>query len=260
MSNFFKQFPIRGYKFKENDSVTIVVDIFKHVRLDSNVDDLNAYTYYEIMDGERPDQVSQKLYDTPDYYWTFFLINDNLTDGLHAWPKGYVELQNYISQKYTNHVLTSYINPGEIGTGHFVFDKFIIGETIQGNNSGSTATILERQGNMNRLILSNISGSFDNDDFITGLESGDTLLRDSTYDFSVEEEQVAAHHYENSDGIEVPRVEFNKAETSGPSPEFTEIPNRKYEVDLNDSKQNIRVLHSGVIENFARTYKKLING
>ena len=41
--------------------------------LSKNLDDASFYSYYNIQDGERPDNVSQKLYDTAEYYWIFFI-------------------------------------------------------------------------------------------------------------------------------------------------------------------------------------------
>lgn len=85
---FFKQFPNLQYDITGNNQPINVKNIFRHV----DVNDVLAqntmnYTYYEVLEGERPDTVSQNLYGTPDYYWTFFIINESLKDGLKAWPK-----------------------------------------------------------------------------------------------------------------------------------------------------------------------------
>ena len=44
--------------------------------LQNFVDEISAYRYFEISNGERPDIVSQRLYNTPNYHWTFFILND----------------------------------------------------------------------------------------------------------------------------------------------------------------------------------------
>ena len=107
---------------------------------------------------------------------------------------------------------------------------------------------------MNRLEITNATGNFSVDTIITGSISGDTLERSDVYDFSVEEQINAARHYEDIDGNEVPRVIFSKGET-----EIFEVTHREHEERLNDSKQQIKVLKRGFIEDFARAYKKLIN-
>lgn len=62
--------------------------------------DIAFYTYYEMLPGERPDTVSQKLYDTPEFYWTFFLLNDHLKSGLNNWYLTDNQLEKYLAKEY----------------------------------------------------------------------------------------------------------------------------------------------------------------
>lgn len=103
--SFFKQFPKRQYDFQEeNGSVRAVVDLFRHVDVSKvRLDGYISYTYYDVRTGERPDTVSTKLYGTPDYYWTFFIINNSLKKGLRAWPKTDQELERYIANRYDSY-------------------------------------------------------------------------------------------------------------------------------------------------------------
>ena len=39
------------------------------------INNAGFYETEEIIDGERPDLLSQRLYGTPDYHWTFLLLN-----------------------------------------------------------------------------------------------------------------------------------------------------------------------------------------
>jgi hypothetical protein len=255
MSHYFKNFPITSYNFKDDpNSRTLIVDIFRNVKADIKIDDASAYTLYEIQENERPDQISQMFYDTPEYYWTLFVINDHLWNGLNGWPMEYNELIDYMLEKYTKTYITSYLNSGYSGENHLVISKFEIGETITGDITGNTAIISEIDTFMNRLEITNATGSFEGDNTITGLNRGDILVRSDQYDFSVEDQINAAHHYEDIDGNEVPRVIFSKGET-----EIFEVTHREYEEKLNDEKQQIKVLKRGFIEDFARAYKKLIN-
>ena len=107
---------------------------------------------------------------------------------------------------------------------------------------------------MNRLEITNATGNFSNDTQINGQTSGGRWVRTVVYDFSVEDQINAAHHYEDIDGMEIPRTLYSKGET-----EVFEVTYREYEERLNDSKQQIKVLKKGFVEDFARAYKKLIN-
>ena len=42
--------------------------------------DLTYFTKYKVVNDERPDQVSHKLYKSPDFHWTFFVINELLKE------------------------------------------------------------------------------------------------------------------------------------------------------------------------------------
>jgi hypothetical protein len=100
---FFNQFPKTQYSVENNAIDNTITDYFRYVDV---VDRLaqNTYTYStaDILDSERPDTLSYRLYGTPDYYWTFFITNDFLKDGLSAWPKGDSEIKNYIANQYKN--------------------------------------------------------------------------------------------------------------------------------------------------------------
>ncbi len=101
---FFQQFPKIQYDLQETNDFTKRVDVYRHVDVDTlRSDDFSTYIFYEIQDGERPDIVSQKLYRTPDYYWTFFIINDFLQDGFNQWYKSYVDFHRGLEQEYGDH-------------------------------------------------------------------------------------------------------------------------------------------------------------
>lgn len=100
---FFKQFPEVKYSIENDGILSDMKDLYRYVdvveRSSANV---MAYKIVETLDGERPDNLSQRLYGTPDYYWTFFITNDNLKDGIEAWPKAQNEVQAYIDNLHQN--------------------------------------------------------------------------------------------------------------------------------------------------------------
>lgn len=97
---YFTLFPQVEYPSADGTNRTLV-DITKFSRLGSTLlDDITYYSYYNIQDDERPDQVSTKLYGTPDYYWTFFLMNDHLKNVYEDWPRSSQHFLDYIEDKY----------------------------------------------------------------------------------------------------------------------------------------------------------------
>ena len=84
--SFFSNFPIVNYKFGNEVSDTIFQNLTVYVDLiDQIIDNASLYTKYTIQDGERPDSLSYKLYDTVDHYWTFYLLNKKLRIKVGHW-------------------------------------------------------------------------------------------------------------------------------------------------------------------------------
>jgi len=130
--SFFNKFPKIDYDINLDGITQKLIDFSRVVDVnDILAIDSTAYIKYDIIDGARPDIVSQLLYDTPDYYWTFFILNDHLKSGYHKWPKGAVALEKYIDEKYKNYVILtiptkrSYINDKYAGFGNFPLNQFV---------------------------------------------------------------------------------------------------------------------------------------
>lgn len=102
--SFFTQFPKIQYDINADGIKTEITDMFRHVDVkESFIDNITTYTWYEIKDGERPDIVSNRLYGTPDYYWTFFVLNESLKQGLNTWPKSYRQFELMLEQDYSKY-------------------------------------------------------------------------------------------------------------------------------------------------------------
>lgn len=112
MSTFFAKYPKINYDLISDGSVFELTDITRSVIINTTkIQDDNAlYTYYEIEDGERPDIVSHKLYNSVEYYWTFFIVNDFLRDGyMSAWPLSYRNFSKMIDREYDKYSAVSIV-------------------------------------------------------------------------------------------------------------------------------------------------------
>jgi hypothetical protein len=101
-TNFFSQFPKLSYDIDGEGSYVNLTDISRNVDISNlNEDKGSYYTYYDIMDGDRPDTISQLLYQTPQYYWSIFILNDSLKAGLNnAWPLSAFDFETMIGNEY----------------------------------------------------------------------------------------------------------------------------------------------------------------
>lgn len=228
MSNYFSNFPTTQYDLFFDNQTSEVVDIFRIVKVKKQYkDDITFYTYYTIQDGERPDVVSTKIYGVPSYYWTFFMVNDNLVNVHTDWPLSTSDLQGLVDKKYAGVVLTTH---QDIST------KFVKNNVVEGLVSGAQARILDKDPNLGIIKIQLISGQFVPNEIVR-----DTL----TNEFATITGQAAfkdvVHHFENADGDYVTKT------TIGATP----ISNQEYEFNLNDTKAQIKIIRPQYIQNIA---------
>ena len=102
MSEFFQHYPQISYNISGTKPAKLktVINLMEKAKLKGLVaDDIVAYFPYSIMEGERPDHVSKKVYGNVKYTWLIFLINDIL-DPIYDWPLGTREFGAFIKHKY----------------------------------------------------------------------------------------------------------------------------------------------------------------
>jgi len=117
---YFKNFPLVDYTFGDEINTSLFQDISTYIDLiDQVANDASYYEYYNILDNDRPDIVSYKLYGTTRYYWTLFLLNESLRT--RGWPLTSKEMEEKASKLYPNTVLT---------TEEEMHDYFQIGQTV----------------------------------------------------------------------------------------------------------------------------------
>ena len=109
--SFFNNFPYTAYDLNNDGLQRLIHNIFRFVDVnDINIDDITEHNYHIIADGDRPDNVSKSLYGSPDYYWTFFIVNDFLKDGMKAWPKSDKVFRDWVADEYGQYTVHQY-NP-----------------------------------------------------------------------------------------------------------------------------------------------------
>lgn len=161
---FFSQFPKTTYDFNRTGTVQQMVNIFRSVRLQSSLlNDATLYRQYTIENGLRPDVISEKLYGTPDYYWTFFIINDFLHDGLQAWPMSENAMREHIKRNYsgvalqfTPTTLTNESLAGVAVTKNSIAGKLELGAFMYGLTSGAIGRIIRKDLDLNIVVLDDV--------------------------------------------------------------------------------------------------------
>jgi len=171
MAYYFSYFQKGSYDFGE-EIVKNVTDITKYTAVFSEIaDDIAFYTYYTMQPGSRLDEISQELYDTPDFYWTIPLVNENIVNTWNDLPKSYTDFIAYLEKKHVGRAFT--LKDGETLTG-----TFEIGENLV-FNSTNRAELLAKyptQGYMQVMFDDDASFPQNTEFTVTGENSGDSIV------------------------------------------------------------------------------------
>jgi hypothetical protein len=239
--SYFKHFPRTYYTF----GTEAQPDVFENIARYSDVidqvrDATTTYEDYFIQGGERPDQVSMKLYDNPNFHWTFYLLNTKLREG--GWPLSQRKIREKALKDYKDTILT---------TRTKLTDKFKLGQTITGLTSGATAVIRDRNIDLGQLWIGSESGTFIVGETITS--DSPTNGAESIVLTSTAPQYNTAHHYENADGEWVdidPEV--------GPGAQLTEVTWFDRLRAANEAQKNIKVLRNDTVIQVVKAFREAV--
>lgn len=183
--SYFKNFSLIPYKFGTNADTTEYTNISQYSTiLDQIEDNSSAYQLIQLRDGERPDQLSQRLYDTVDLHWTFFLLNPGLKD--HGWPLSQQDLLVQLDKDFPGVCMVVFGSKVSGTTGnemHILVGSFDVGDTVVGQDSGATGVVYAKNVLMGQIFVKDIVGTFDVNETI---RSGDhdvtvSIIHDPAY-------------------------------------------------------------------------------
>lgn len=239
--SYFKYFPKTAYKFGEEptDDAIQNISVYSNV-VDQIINNVSVYDDVDIFPGERPDQLSLRIYNTDQYYWTFYLMNPNVR--ANGWPLSPAKLNEKAVTDYSTRVIT---------TRTKLVDKFKVGQTITGTTSSATATIAKRNLDLGQLFLENVSGTFVAAETVnsTNGDGANEIITVTSFEFQYN----AAHHYENASGETVdidPEV--------GPGASLTEVTWTDRLQRINDENRAIKVIRPAVIDEIVRSFRDAV--
>ena len=252
---FFNKFPKVDYRFGSSMMTNRMTDISRYADIIDQVkDDATAYTFYSVVDGERPDIVSSKLYGEPIYDWTFWVLNDGIRD--QGWPLSYQDFRDHLSEVLPGQFVTVYgstAHSSGLRTVQSLTEQFPVGSTVVGTTSSATGTVYMRNLNMGQLFIKDVTGTF------TGGETiNDTLVGTPLYTATTTGQGLAyqaAHHYQTSTGCW--RDIDPTSSTPNPS-NYTEVTHEEYLQDELETLSRIKVLKPSLISRFAALYKEAV--
>ena len=100
MSNFFSYFPTTEHDLTSGGNTITLTDLLKRFKFRSKVlARTEAFRDYAIVNNDRPDIVSYKLYGNSNYAWVVLLVND-IIDPMFQWPLSEMDFRSFIVKKY----------------------------------------------------------------------------------------------------------------------------------------------------------------
>ena len=249
---YFHDFGTLLYQFGDEEDTTIFQDISRYADvIDQVKDDISFLNYHTIQEGFRPDQVSLQLYNSPNYYWTFYLLNDDIR--LQGWPLPNGELLEYIKKNYPNTTIT---------VREPFATKFKVGQTVTASGSGASGVILRRNLNLGQIVIEGDKSFASSGELLQSTNSSGVV--ETVTSVSSSKEYLAARHYIDSSGAIVDL----SIDDSAPSPTFghllppgallTERTNEETEINVNRSLRTIKVIKPSLMPTLVSSYKRSI--
>ena len=180
---YFRDFKTLLYRFGNEFDPVAFQDISRYGDvIDQIKDNVTFFNFHTIQEGLRPDQISIQLYQTPLYYWTFYLLNDDIRE--QGWPLTNGELQVYTQKIFPNTV---------INTRENISAKFKVGQTVTGGSSGASGKIIRRNLNLGQIVIEGIQGFRTSGELFQSTNSAGVV--ESLTAFSTAKEYLSASHY-----------------------------------------------------------------
>lgn len=219
------------------------------------------YNRIELLDGERPEQLSYRLYGSTKYYWTFFLINDHLRFGEQLqWAMSQRHLEVILNGIGKFRVLTIY-NPNGEDDDLNLAKHFDINERIEGLTSFSSGNIVAIRPDFGQIFVKHE----ETEDYLHGLNFlvGETIRGENKGHEvpvgRVETIQNAIYkYYDVEQGREINNPNFMKPADSQRNIGISYITFKQNLEIINDDLRSIQVLKKESVSAFEEGIKTLL--
>ena len=221
MPLYFDKFPVIPYDIsgKRKTNYELMTNIFKRMGFIQRLLG-NTSTYYEyiIKDFELPEHLAEKVYGNPEAHWIILLAN-NIVNPYSDWPMNSVVFINYIIDKY-----------GSIENSQITYHHY---EKVISREESLSGIITETRIRVNEAELtSNLASSLSDIPY-------------DTYENLTDATDYNAYNMEN--GTTVTQI-INR----------DRISNYDYELDLNESKRNIKLIKPKYYQQIQLEFESLV--
>lgn len=235
---YFSNFPLTPV-LKHKNSFSFMQDIFVKGKPLSEYIQLSSYLVpYQILEGETPEIVSKKFYNSTQYHWIVLYLN-NITDPRFDWPLSDYNLQKMIYENYDYEIKVVYSQDYSVGD--------IIKVSVGTENSGKQFIVNSKNDTENIIYIRSLSGIV----YVEDTETFDNITKNSTNKGiqSVILPDTAVHHYID------PTTKLIVDSTFLGAQEVTVF---DYETKKNEAKRTIKLLQPEKLASFVSEFLNII--
>ena len=240
---YFKEFPEFLYDFRYTPHETktaIVKDITRNVRFRKEVlNNIAVYDEYDIVDGETPEIIAEKIYGNPEYHWIIMLANQRY-DYLTDFPLPELELVEACKAVFNpSFTATSWSYIGTTVTVTKAIHGLLSSPTTTVTLSGATATTNAPNGTHTVTSVTSNTFTFTVATAPTGTAGGTVKVKTNG-------RENYSHHYVNAAGYNV------NSDAVG----AVNVTNIEWFRTENEEKRRIKIISPRIINTILKDYKE----
>lgn len=242
---YFRDFPFTRYKFGNEVFDVLTQDITAYVDIIDDIKDVASfYQEYYILEGDRPDNLSQRMYGTPDYYFTYYLMNDNIRQC--GWPLTQKTLDAKVKEDFPHFTVTTQDDMTGI---------MLPGSSVLGQTSGASGTVKRRNLDLGQLIIEPTNEfKFQKNELVVILDEFNNVTQ-SVVSTAATEQWQSIRHYINGD-----KEQVDIDPHQDPPGTYTPVLYSEWYKEQNDALRQIRILRPSAITSIMRSFKEAMRG
>lgn len=230
---FFSKFPV--IQIKQDNSPKLIRDFFRRVVMsDTFRNNTVLLEDYIVLDGETPELVSNKFYESPYYHWVVLLVN-NIIDPRVEWP---IPENKVIEQVYMNYDMVITVPSGAAYTVDDELESSTGGKFVVMSKTSNTIYIRSQNGHY-PLTTSNTLDNLTTE--VTGLTISTVVLPENR-----------VHHYYDTSLQCI--VDYDAGNVN-----LTTVTNWQHELEQNDAKRAIKMLSLDYLGSLESEFTRLVN-
>lgn len=239
---YFKDFPrfLYDFKYGNETKTSVVVDVTRNVRFRKEIfANVAFYDEYDIVEGETPEIIAEKLYGNPEYHWILMIANDKY-DYLTDWLQTEQACRNACLERYNSQfVADSWSYVGTVVTITKELHGLLSSPTTTVRVEGATADTNPPNGTYTITSVTENTFSFNVPAAPTGIAGGIVKVKPSGVENYI-------NRYENVDGFVV----------NSDAPGAVAITNLIDAQRRNEAKRRIKLISPQLVNTILKNFKE----